>query len=108
LKNLPSLDHIPAIFDEKVFQKAFHTAEIAAMPENEREIYQHNLNDYRTYLATLETAEKKGNVKGRSEGRAERETEIVKNLKTLGLSQSDIAKATGLSFDEIEKISSSE
>ncbi|MDR0705095.1 MAG: hypothetical protein LBF88_08910, partial [Planctomycetaceae bacterium] len=78
--------------------------EIAAMPEGERETYQHNLNDYRTYLATLETAEKKGSVKGR----AEREMEIVRNLKTMGLSQSDIAKATGLSLDEIEKISLNE
>jgi predicted transposase/invertase (TIGR01784 family) len=78
------------------------------MPEGERETYQHNLNDYRTYLATLETAEKKGSVKGRVEGRAEREMEIVRNLKTMGLSQSDIAKATGLSLDEIEKISLNE
>jgi len=43
LKNLPDLDDIPSIMKENVFKKAFHTAELAVMPVNERERYEHDL-----------------------------------------------------------------
>ncbi|MGL4941948.1 MAG: Rpn family recombination-promoting nuclease/putative transposase [Thermoguttaceae bacterium] len=73
LKNLPDLNHIPAIMKEEVvFEKAFHTAEVAAMTEREREAYEQALNDYWTYLATLDfaaqTALKRGLKAGRKEG----------------------------------------
>ena len=109
LKNLPSLEHIPAILKEKVFKKAFHTAEIASMSENDRVSYEHNLDDYRTYLATIETAEnkgiRKGIILGRAEGRAEGETQkaidIARNMKKDGVDSAIIAKYTGLSPEEI-------
>ncbi|MDR1962620.1 MAG: Rpn family recombination-promoting nuclease/putative transposase [Planctomycetaceae bacterium] len=111
LKNLPSLEQIPVIFNEEVFKKAFQTAEIAAMPEMEREIYQFELDGYRTYLATIETAEKKGKAKGREEGiaigEAKRQAdkiETARNLKHLGVDCETIAKATGLSRNEIERL----
>ena len=42
--------------------------------------------------------------KGKAEGRAEGILETARNLKTIGISYLDISKATGLSFDEIEKL----
>ncbi|MDR3234980.1 MAG: Rpn family recombination-promoting nuclease/putative transposase [Planctomycetaceae bacterium] len=49
LKHLASLEHIPAILNEKVFKKAFKTAETAAMPEPEQEAYDQSRNEYWTY-----------------------------------------------------------
>ncbi len=46
-----------------------------------------------------------GLLKGRTEGHKEKAIAIAKNLKQIGLSDTDIAKATGLSLTEIEKLS---
>ena len=101
---------------ERVFKKAFKKAELAAMPEKEREVYEHNLHDYWTYLATIETAENKGIAKGfakgkaegkaegRIEGRTEEKLEIARNMKKKGLEATLIAETTGLSLEEIEKL----
>jgi len=100
LKNLPSLDCIPSMMKEEIFQKAFHVSEVAAMPKKERDSYEYELNHYRTYWATLETREKKG----RTEGRAEEKIEIARNLKRKGLDDALIAETTGLSLSEIKKL----
>ena len=104
LKYLPGLEHIPAIMREKVFQKAFHTAEVAAMSEKDRDRYEQELNDYWTYWATIHTAEKKGHAEGRAEGKDERSTEIARNMKKEGFDVSMIVKMTGLALDEIEQL----
>ena len=45
-----------------------------------------------------------GIEKGREEGRAEGQRELIKNLLASGLDISTIAKATGLSEEEIERM----
>ncbi len=60
------------------------------------------------YEDGLEEGEVKGIKKGREEGIKEgiqkgRE-EIATNLKSLGMSLTDIAKATGLTIEEIEQL----
>jgi len=112
LKHLPDLEQIPSIMKEKVFKKAFKKAELAAMPENERELYEYNLNNYWIYWATIETAENKGKTKGRAEGqaegrvegRAEEKREIARNMKKDGVDPSVIAKYTGLTPKEVERL----
>ena len=44
-------------------------------------------------------------LNGRAEGERAKQLEIAKNLIKLGLNIDDIVKATGLSKEEIEKIS---
>lgn len=112
LKHLPSLEHIPTILKEKVFQKAFHTAELAAMNKNERANYEQDLNDYWTYLASMETAEKKGFVNGFEKGEAsgfekgedKKAHEIARTMKNDGLDLDFIVKYTGLSIEEINEL----
>ena len=104
LKELPELQQIPSIMKEKVFKKAFKTAELAAMPEKEREQYEHNLHDYWTYLGTIDTAERKGESKGRAKGRAEEKLNIARTMKKDGVDSCVIAKYTGLSPEEIERL----
>jgi predicted transposase/invertase (TIGR01784 family) len=104
LKNLPDLKHIPAIMKDKVFKKAFHTAELAAMPEKEREQYEHDLHHYWTYLSTIDFAKASGKKLGRAEGRAEEKIEIARSMKKDGVESNVIAKYTGLSLEEIKRL----
>ena len=41
---------------------------------------------------------------GRAEGAAQKQREIAKNLKDLGVGADEIIKATGLSAEEVEKL----
>ena len=45
-----------------------------------------------------------GREEGRAEGRAEARLDNARNLKNLGVSTDIIMKATGLSFEEINKL----
>ena len=47
---------------------------------------------------------KKGEAVGLKKGEAQKQREIAKNLKALNLTKEQIAEATGLSADEIEKL----
>ncbi len=109
LKNLPDLNHIPAILKkEKVFKKAFHTAELAAMPEQERDRYERDLHIYWSYLSTIEKATADGlalgEARGEARGEAKKSAEIALNLKNEGLDPAVISRATGLSLAEIKRL----
>ena len=92
LKHLEDMDNIPAILNEPIFQKAFETAEIAGMSENERNFYEESLMSYRDMQNALDTA---------SDDRA---IQIAKNLILLGLDDNIIAKSTDLSVEHVGKI----
>jgi len=81
LKNLANFDSIPSILHEPVFEKAFHTAELAAMSPEERAKYEANLQIYRDNFAAMETAilegEERGKAIGRAEGRIEGEAKLL-------------------------------
>ena len=107
LKNLPDLDCIPTILQEEVvFQKAFHEAEVAAMPKKDRDRYNHELKQYRDYWSTISMAENKGIHQGIAIGRTEGETQkamdIALKMKKKGLDTALITEMTGLSPEEIE------
>ena len=55
-------------------------------------------------LGVGKTVFTQGFAKGRSEGEAQKQREIAKNLKALNLTKEQIAEATGLSAAEIEKL----
>jgi predicted transposase/invertase (TIGR01784 family) len=96
LKNLNRLDNIPNKLREKIFEKIFEAAEIAKLNYEEYEQYIESFKVYRDYKNSIDTA--------RDEGRAERDIEIAKNAKALGLSIEQIQKLTNLSIEEIEKL----
>ena len=72
-------------------------------PEAQRE-YEDSLKTYRDLKNSLDTAEEKGLVEGREEGRVEEKIAIARNLKSMGMSISDISKATGLQEEEIKAL----
>jgi hypothetical protein len=75
LKNLETFDSIPSILNEPVFEKAFHTAELAAMSQKDRERYDANLKIYRDNMAVLKTAR----IEGKAEGMAKAIVSFLEN-----------------------------
>lgn len=57
-----------------------------------------------TFEYLLKERERKGLEQGRSEGAAQKQHEIAKNLKDLGIGMAEIIKATGLCAEEVEKL----
>jgi predicted transposase/invertase (TIGR01784 family) len=94
LKNLESFEHIPNILNEPIFQKAFGAAELAKFTVQQRDNYEQSLIQYRDLKSALETAVQ------------EREIEIAKNLIALNLDNATVAKGTGLTVEQIDKLRS--
>lgn len=118
-RHLPELDTIPAALQESIFEKLFHITELIAFKPQERDAYQASLKYYRDLKNVIDTAyddgvsdgfEKgieqgieqgfeKGIEQGREEERAtayQQRLNTAKNLKQLGISNEQIAQATGL------------
>ena len=89
-------------------------AEIATFTPEELREYEDSLKAYRDIKNSIDTARREGEAKGRVEGRLEGRLEgrvegekrkaiaIARNLKLMGMSISDISKATGLQEEEIK------
>ena len=75
-------------------------AEIATFTPEELREYEDSLKAYRDLKNSLDTAEEKGRV----EGRVEEKIAIARNLKSMGMSISDISKATSLQEEEIKAL----
>jgi predicted transposase/invertase (TIGR01784 family) len=96
LKNLAGFQQIPAILREPVFERAFETAEIANMSPEESLVYESHLKAYRDNESALSTAKREGIAEGKAE--------IARSMKKDGMSIVLIAKHTGLSENEIERL----
>lgn len=102
LNNMDALN-LPKYSDNKIFDHLKEITDVASLSPEEREVYERDLKRYRdaysldmTYENGLKRAEEKGRV-------AERYA-TAKNLKLLGVAYDIIAKATGLSVEEIEEL----
>ena len=112
LKNLVNLNHIPGILHEPIFERAFATAEISRMSHAEYMQYEADLKVHRDSYATFKTATTEalaeGLAKGLAEGLAEGETQkaiaVALQMKKDGIDANVIAKYTGLSTEEIDRL----
>ena len=96
IKHLGDLDERPAELREAIFNRLFEQAEIAKYTPVERQDYEESLKNFRDWYSCLVTAERKG--------RSEERLSIARNLKASGtLTISQIAMATNLTEDEVEK-----
>ncbi len=121
IRNLDNLQNIPQLFiNDNSFEKAFDEAEIAKFDRKQQNAYEKSLKYYRDLKNVTDTAFFDGKEEGIEEG-IEKGIEIgkemgkeegvkigikntAKNLKQIGLDIANIAKATGLSIEEIEKL----
>ena len=74
------------------------------MNDKERKAYESYLAYLGQEIGIIENAKAEGRAKGKMEGEMKKAIEIAKNLLKNGFSKEDIAKFTGLSVLEIEKI----
>lgn len=100
LSNLTRLLERPKALQERIFSRLFEQAEIAHFTPEEQREYVASKKDYWDNYSIVTTAHNKG----REEGRTEEKTEIARKLKSMNLATTDIAKATGLTAEEIEAL----
>ena len=108
LKNMETLNRLPWAAQSAVFKKLESIADVGAMTRAERLQYDEALKKYRDTISVFEgvrlEGRKEGNEEGRVEGEKRKAIAIARNLKSMGMSISDISKATGLSEEEIDSI----
>lgn len=96
IKHLEDFQTIPSIIADEVFIQAFEKAELAKFGQTELANYENSLKVYRDLKGVIETAF--------DEGKNERNFEIAKFAKQMGLKIEDIIKLTGLTKEEIERL----
>lgn len=101
---METLDRMPWAAKDSVFRRLAELGEVSNMTKEERMKYDSALRHYRDTIVVMQGAVDKSRAEGRAEGRAEANLSIARNLKAMGLLPTDIAKATGLSLGEIEKL----
>ena len=74
-----------------------YSEKVCIFAPDERVKYEHDMTTERDRLNQLDYAMEKGMEKGREEGREE----VARNLLKMSMPVADIAKATGLSEDQI-------
>lgn len=124
LRNLSDLLERPSALQERVFNRLFKAAEIAAFSPQRRSEYWESLKNYRDWKNVLDTNMKKSYVKGREEGLAEgiekglaegiekgrvegimeEKRKSARNLKALGVASEIISQSTGLSKEEVDRL----
>lgn len=113
LKNMSNLLERPAELQGRVFAKLFKTAEIAKFKPMELKAYEQSIYAYRDIKNGIDTAKKEGlelgmaqgmeqgMAKGIGIGERQKAADIAKKLRGMGLTDEQIAQATGLSQDTI-------
>lgn len=109
LKNLAKFEDIPAILREPIFEKAFHTTEIAAMNKTERDDYEVSRLIYWENNAAVATAEQEGEErgmqrgleKGLQKGINQMLSLMIPKLKSEGRSDEEIAKFLEISVEQV-------
>lgn len=80
---------------------------IAGFPEDKRIQYENDMYDERRRNGELAAAKEEGIEQGREQGREmeqKKNMETLRNMKELGVAVEIIAKATGLSIEEVERL----
>ncbi|MDE7441737.1 MAG: Rpn family recombination-promoting nuclease/putative transposase [Muribaculaceae bacterium] len=105
LKYMDKMEAIPNTFmKEPVFRRLEEKAKYAALNEKEKKAYRESLKIYRDNYAIAETERKEGREEGRKEGREDAFRQVIKNMLGMGMDLEAVAKATGLSIQELENL----
>ena len=111
LNHFPTLDDKPDGFNEEIFDLLFSSAELLKFAPEDKVKYV-NVNDMTTERDIknqiafarekgFELGEARGLARGQAEGKAEGRADAARNLKRLGVDESIICQATGLSAAEV-------
>ena len=87
-------------YHKKMFTKLFEEAEIAKFTPTELKEYEDSLKAYRDVKNSIDTALEKG----REEGMEKEKLATARRLLSMGLSDEQVATATELPLEEIQKM----
>jgi predicted transposase/invertase (TIGR01784 family) len=104
LRNLSRLLERPKALQDRVFKKLFEQAEIAKYSDAERRLYEASQKEYWDYTSTLETAERKGEIKGIQHGIQKEKIDTIHRLQAMGLSVEQIAQGADMDVKEVKKL----
>ena len=85
---------------ESVFKKLEQIVDIASMSKADRIKYDESIKKYRDTLAVMSGQWLEGKAEGLQEGIAK----VAQNMKAMGMSDKQIAAATGLSEETIKSL----
>lgn len=108
LKNMSQMDMMPPHLHIQEFEKLFNIAEYTNLTKEEKTMYdtslKHKWDNKNVLDYAVNEAKVEGLREGKLEGKLEEAKKIAGELKKEGLAIDFIAKTTGLSIEEIEKL----
>ena len=92
------------IASKEVLQMAGNLLMSISQDERERAVFRSRRMYQTDQQSNIATAEDRGVQRGRAEGRVERNIEIARQALQMKMSAADIAKLTGLTYEEVERL----
>ena len=89
LKEAPRLDICPEVLGERVFEDAFHRAQVANLSRDEKDIYDAALQEKRDRIGRASFYRNEGEASGRALGRAEGMAEGEARGRALGRAEGE-------------------
>ena len=89
---------------EKFINPYTDFSEIAKYSDAERRLYEASQKEYWDYTSTLETAERKGEIKGIQQGVQQEKIDTIHRLQAMGFSIEQIAQGTDMGIEEVKKL----
>ena len=104
VKNMNMFEQMP--FSEKypVFRKLAEIGDLRKLSREELELYDEDIKNMRDIYATRKFDEKKGMEIGMAKGMAKEKIATARRLLSMGLSDEQVATATELPLEEIQKM----
>ena len=89
---------------EEIINPYTDFSEIAKYSDAERRLYEASQKEYWDYTSTLETAERKGEIKGIQQGVKQEKIETIHRLQAMGFSIEQIAQGTDMGIEKVKKL----
>ena len=104
VKNMNMFEQMP--FSEKypVFRKLAEIGDLRKLSREELELYDEDIKNMRDIYATRKFDEKKGIEIGMAKGMEKEKLATARRLLSMGLSDEQVATATELPLEEIQKL----
>ena len=97
LKNLSRLEGRPPELRERVFERLFEAARVAAYTQEERNQYESDMMNENDYRNTIEYAREAGLAEGEAKGKAE----VARNMLASGMLEEQVMAMTGLTAEQL-------
>ena len=104
VKNMNMFEQMP--FSEKypVFRKLAEIGDLRKLSREELELYDEDIKNMRDIYATRKFDEKRGMEIGMAKGMEKEKLATARRLLSMGLSEAQVATATELPLEEIQKL----